>query len=116
MTREEEIIEAGIEYTMQNSPVCIGGDNFYEQARMFNRNRSFEAGANWADEHPNLSSLWHPASEEPAGRDWKILCQNDKGECWIKDWADVILFYHTWNEYVKIEMIVKWSYVDELIK
>ena len=36
MTREEEIIEAGIEYTMQNSPRCIGGDNFYEQAREFN--------------------------------------------------------------------------------
>lgn len=30
MTREEQIIEAGIEYTMQNNPVCIGGDNFYE--------------------------------------------------------------------------------------
>lgn len=50
MTREEEIIEAGIEYNMQNSPCCIGGDNFYEQAKEFNRNKSFEAGAKWADE------------------------------------------------------------------
>ena len=49
MTREEEIIEAGIEYNMQNSPCCIGGDNFYEQAKEFNRNKSFEAGAKWAD-------------------------------------------------------------------
>lgn len=49
MIREEQIIEAGIEYTMQNNPVCIGGDNFYEQAKEFNRNRSFEAGAKWAD-------------------------------------------------------------------
>lgn len=49
MTREEEIIEAGIEYTMQNSPCCIGGDKFYEQAKEFNRNKSFEAGAKWAD-------------------------------------------------------------------
>lgn len=49
VTREEQIIEAGIEYTMQNNPVCIGGDNFYEQAKEFNRNRSFEAGAKWAD-------------------------------------------------------------------
>lgn len=52
MIREEEIIEAGIEYNMQNSPCCIGGDNFYEQAMKFNRNKSFEAGAKWADEHP----------------------------------------------------------------
>lgn len=51
MTREEEIIESGIEYTIQNSPCCIGGDNFYEQARTFNRNKSFEAGAKWSDEH-----------------------------------------------------------------
>lgn len=116
MTREEKIIEAGIEYTMQNSPVCIGGDNFYEQARMFNRNRSFEAGAKWAEEHLNLSSLWHPASEEPVGRDWRILYQNVKGECCIKDWADVIQFHYIWDEYVKAEMIVKWAYLDELIK
>lgn len=53
MTRAEEIIEAGIEYTMQNSPRCIGGDNFY--VRELNRNRSFEAGAQWADAHPKSS-------------------------------------------------------------
>lgn len=52
MTRKEQIIEVGIEYTMQNSPFCIGGDNFYELARELNRNKSFEAGAKWADEHP----------------------------------------------------------------
>lgn len=52
MTRKNQIIEAGIEYTMQNNPMCIGGDNFYEQAREFNRNKSFEAGAKWADENP----------------------------------------------------------------
>lgn len=56
MTREEEIMEAGIEYTMRNNPSCIGGDNFYEQARRFNRNRSFEAGAEWADTNPK--STW----------------------------------------------------------
>ena len=52
MTREEAIIEAGIEYSIQNSPYCIGGDNFYEKARELNRNESFEAGVIWADEHP----------------------------------------------------------------
>ena len=52
MTREEAIIEAGIEYSIQNSPYCIGGDNFYEKARELNRNKSFEAGVIWADENP----------------------------------------------------------------
>lgn len=36
--------------------MCIGGYNFYEQAREFNRNKSFEAGAKWADENPK--SQW----------------------------------------------------------
>ena len=52
MTREEAIIEAGIEYSIQNSPYCIGGDNFYENARGLNRNKSFEAGVIWADKNP----------------------------------------------------------------
>ena len=52
MTREEAIIEAGIEYSIQNSPYCIGGDNFYEKARELNRNESFEAGVIWADKNP----------------------------------------------------------------
>ena len=62
MTRKEQIIEASIEYTMQNNPVCIGGDNFYEMAKMLNRNRSFEAGAKWADEDPK--SPWISVNED----------------------------------------------------
>ena len=62
MTREEQIIEAGIEYTMQNNPVCIGGDNFYEQVKEFNRNKSFEAGAKWADEH--FKNPWISVNED----------------------------------------------------
>lgn len=114
MTREEEIIEAGIEYTMQNSPLCIGGDNFYEQARMFNRNRSFEAGANWADEHPK--SIWHDSSEEPQGEDWLILFEGEKGNYWVQSKDGVIFFHNTWKEYAATEMVAKWAYIDELIK
>ena len=76
----------------------------------------FEAGAKWAEEHLNLSSPWHQASEEPAGTDWRIICQDEKGKYWIKDWADVILLYNTWNTYVEIERLVKWAYPDELLK
>lgn len=55
MTREEEIIEAGIDYTMSVRPMCIGGLAFEEEIRQLNRNKSFEEGAKWADEHPYLS-------------------------------------------------------------
>lgn len=53
-TREEEIIEAGIEYTMSTSPNVICGDAFAEDdlVRQLNRNKHFEAGAKWSDKHP----------------------------------------------------------------
>ena len=48
MLRKNEIIEAGIDYTMSTRPICIGGSAFAEDMRNFNRDRSFEAGAEWA--------------------------------------------------------------------
>lgn len=76
MTREEEIIEAGIEYNIQNSPCCIGGDNFYEQAKEFNRNKSFEAGAKWADER--TQSPWISVEDDlPCNHDDLLESPND---------------------------------------
>jgi hypothetical protein len=47
---QEEIVDAGIDYTMRTCPVCIGGAAFEDMIRQFNRNPSFEAGATWAKE------------------------------------------------------------------
>jgi hypothetical protein len=47
---QEEIVDAGIDYTMRTCPVCIGGAAFEDMIRRYNRNPSFEAGANWAKE------------------------------------------------------------------
>lgn len=47
---KEQIIDAGIDYTMSTCPVCMGGAAFEEKVRQFNRNASFEAGATWAKE------------------------------------------------------------------
>lgn len=48
-TREEEIINAGVDYTISTCPICIGGAAFEEKIRQYNRNPLFEAGAKWAD-------------------------------------------------------------------
>ena len=48
MTREEQIIQAGIEYTIKNRPMRIGGA-FFEVIDEMNRNHAFEEGAKWAD-------------------------------------------------------------------
>lgn len=52
MTREEEIRQASIEYTIGNRPMCIGGGAFSKMVDELNRNKSFEEGAKWADKHP----------------------------------------------------------------
>ena len=49
MTREQQIIQASIEYTIKTRPVCIGGDAFSELVDKMNRNHAFEEGAKWAD-------------------------------------------------------------------
>ena len=49
MTREEEIRQASIEYTIGNRPMCIGGGAFLKMVDELNRNKSFEDGAKWAD-------------------------------------------------------------------
>lgn len=57
MTREEQIRQASIEYTMEDAPKCIGGDAFSEVMDGMNRNHAFEEGAKWADKNPNLQNL-----------------------------------------------------------
>lgn len=47
---QQQIIDAGIDHTLANCPVCIGGAAFEDKIRQFNRNPLFEAGAKWAKE------------------------------------------------------------------
>ena len=46
---QQQIIDAGIDYTISTSPVCMGGSAFEEKIRQYIRNPLFEAGAKWAD-------------------------------------------------------------------
>lgn len=75
MSREKEIIEAGIEYTMKNRPNVLSGDRFSEEMREFNRSRVFEEGAKWADEHPNLynNEKYHTVKVSDLDRLYKKL-------------------------------------------
>lgn len=45
MSRQEDFIEAGIQYRMKHGrPMAIGRGNFAEMAREMNRTKPFEAG------------------------------------------------------------------------
>ena len=116
MTRKEQIIEAGIEYTMQNNPVCIGGDNFYEMAKILNRNKPFEAGAKWADQHPNINSLWHTPDEIPQYNKRLVIHCDEKMEWYPIN--NTILYKdsdYTWSEIVELYNILHWAYAKDLV-
>ena len=108
MNREEEILNASADTFIS----C--GDEFTRAIKML-WVTAFIAGAAWADKHPDISALWHPASEEPQGNNWKILCQDEENGCWVENRTDAIDLHNTWNEYVEIEMVVKWAYISDLL-
>ena len=48
MSRQEDFIEAGIQYRFkQGKPMAIGGDTFAEMVREANRNRVYEDGCEY---------------------------------------------------------------------
>lgn len=117
MTREEEANKASESYASQLCVFCL--DEYCKEKELacpqFRESLiAFSEGIKWANNHSK--NIWHHASEEPQGTDWRIICQDEEGKFWIIDWADVILLYNTWNTHVTIEKLVKWAYIDELIK
>ena len=103
MTRDEEILKAARYY--------VSGVTLSSPSDVIH----FEAGAEWADKHPNLESLWHNASEEPQGDNWKILCVDDFDLSWVEKRANMIGLHNNWDEYVVIEGVKMWAYINDLL-
>lgn len=110
MTREQQIIQASIEYTIKNRPICISGNALSEIRDEINRNHAFEEGAKWADEHP--INMWHDTNEEPRLNQWFLaqigdnafdtfVMEMDKNEDW-KEWSNGINIKH-------------WAYIRDLL-
>lgn len=103
MTRYEQIVK-----------ISIANSNSHYEALSFIR------GAKWADEHLNLESLWHDASEEPKGGNWKILCVDVFNECWVESKFNTVLLHnkwgeYKWDEYVATEFVKMWAYISDLL-
>lgn len=110
MTREQQIIQAGIEYTVKTRPTGIGGDAFSELVDKMNRNHAFEEGAKWADNHP--VNVWHDISEEPKLNQWFFAqIGDDAFDTFVmaieknQDWKN-------WSNGINIKM---WAYIDDLL-
>lgn len=97
MIREEQIITTAKKH-------------YYDDINCHN---AFLHGVEWADEHP--VDVWHEASEEPNGNNWEILCVDVYNGCWVDSRVNALLLYNKWNEYVDIEQVKMWAYVNNLL-
>ena len=102
MTREKEILSAARDY--------IGRVTLSSPSYVIH----FENGAEWADEHPNLESLWHDASEEPTDDLTQILYQDNYGDCWLTTKSDIIILGCNWEHFASVN-VRRWAYVSDLL-
>ena len=73
---------------------------------------AFIDGVKWADEHPNLESLWHDASEEPKENSVILVQWNIKGNSGYEFYyADSI----NWDRFVEIYGVSIWAYISDLL-
>lgn len=97
MTREEQIISEAKKYYSDS----------------INCHNAFLHGVEWADEHPK--NVWHPADEEPKGKDWKILLEDKNGNHWVTSRYSVSVFYGNWQKFTEEDALTRWAYVSELL-
>lgn len=103
MTRKEERLKAARDY--------VSGVTLSSPSNVIH----FEAGAEWADEHPNLESLWHDASEEPKDYFKQIIYQDKIGTCRFTIMHDiVVLLQLKWDDFAAAK-ITRWAYISDLL-
>ena len=112
MTREEEILNAARTRAERHQIAemeLYGGDKCnYSYGRIyFSEIASFEAGAKWADQHPN--NVWHDASEKPRTTEC-ILVQFDED-----DYDTLYLYIDIWCDWCKEFNPIRWAYISVLL-
>lgn len=125
---EQDIIDAGIDYTMEHIPVCIAGDAFYEQARQLNRNRNVEAeeeNGNWeliTNPEWNWGLCNYRVKEEskyrPCDSAEAFIQASEEHGIWLrhKDSKDYLLLHEVDSTTLKVR-IYKFEYTfEQLLK
>ena len=107
MIREEQILQAARNYV---SHVTLSSPSDVIH---------FEYGARWADEHPNLESLWHNPSEEPLLEEVEIIFIDEQDFAHISErnggYFSHTLVDYSWEEYVNSLKIKRWAYISDLL-
>lgn len=96
MTREQQINKAAFANSNNLSEVI-----------------SFVRGVRWADEHPNIESLWHDASEEPKDNSEILVQWNIKGNSGYESYYTSTI--ENWERFIEKYGVSKWAYIDDLL-
>ena len=119
MNREEEIKQVAENYASQMCKNCAAMLYCEEKNKKCVERREQENvyvdGAKWADNNPDLSSLWHSANEGPKD-EYEILVQDEFGHFWLTDHVEYISHYQNgWKECAASECIIRWAYISDLL-
>lgn len=95
MTRDEQITSTAKQYYPDD----------------INCHNAFLHGVEWADEHPNLESLWHDANEKP--KEYPIICKDELSNVWVQ--YDLKDYVDGWKEFKGCECITRWAYVADIL-
>ena len=107
MTREEEEIAVAFNDYRDALKLSTFGDFEYIDIQ-----EAFEAGAKWADQHPN--NVWHDASEEPKGT-YIVLCDGLDNRQWVVDYLHIDMSYANWQDYADAISVCRWAYTSDLL-
>lgn len=106
MRREEELNKAKEEFYQR----------MLEEGDYYSPRDCFEEGVEWADEHPNINSLWHTPDDPPEPKKRLIIhCDEEKEWNPIDQLVYCVNSKYSWDETVKIYNILHWAYAKDLV-
>ena len=76
---------------------------------------AYKEGAAWADKHPDISALWHPASEEPIVNSTQIVYQDKSGLCWFASNQERYAYDWDWARMAAAFQMTRWAYITDLL-
>lgn len=108
MTREEELYETADNFSEDHK--------YEEDLDYVSLKMAFIEGAEWADKHPDINSLWHTPDEMPQYNKRIIIHCDEKLE-----WHPIDNTVHfedpeyPWSKVVEIFHILHWAYATDLV-
>lgn len=110
MTREEEINYASKDYV---NYILDKQEYHNEDYTEDDIRQAFEKGAMFADNNPDLLSLWHDASIRPKDNSEILVNWNIKGHSGYE--SGYTCSIENWDRFIERYGVSKWAYISDLL-